>query len=176
MESGRQDKALKALARDRYYVDTEIGEIYFRDIPSNPWKVLQGSINTQNNYRYCDLYTGNSGDYVKLALHEIIWLVANKSIPEGYEIDHDNYNRLDCRLDNLNCLTEAEHHEKSRGKKKNYGKALRHKEIHQIKALWEQNKKVTEIMAITGFRKGGVSNAIGKFKNKEQFRFATINY
>ncbi|MGL4584042.1 MAG: HNH endonuclease signature motif containing protein [Flavobacterium sp.] len=48
-----------------------------------------------------------------LKLHTIVWETFNGKIPEGYEIDHINNNRLDCRLDNLQLLTHADNVEKA---------------------------------------------------------------
>ena len=41
--------------------------------------------------------------------HRLVWEAANGPIPAGYVIHHKNRNRADNKLENLQCLTQAEH-------------------------------------------------------------------
>lgn len=42
-----------------------------------------------------------------ILLHVWIWEKINGAIPEGYEIDHENGIRWDCRLSNLRCIPKT---------------------------------------------------------------------
>lgn len=41
--------------------------------------------------------------------HHLVWVTANGAIPAGCVIHHKNGDRTDNRLENLECLTSAEH-------------------------------------------------------------------
>ena len=43
----------------------------------------------------------------KKYLHHYVWELAGRSIPDGMEIDHDNRDKSDCRLDNLRVTTRS---------------------------------------------------------------------
>ena len=46
-------------------------------------------------------------------VHTFIWRAFNGPIPEGYEVDHIDNNRLNFRLDNLQLLTKSANNQKS---------------------------------------------------------------
>lgn len=48
----------------------------------------------------------------KKYLHRDIWIFHNGSIPKGFDIDHIDGNCLNNSIDNLQCLTKAEHMKK----------------------------------------------------------------
>lgn len=48
------------------------------------------------------------GKTIMFKVHRLMWAVFVGEIPEGYEIDHINGNRLDNRLSNLRCVTHQE--------------------------------------------------------------------
>lgn len=51
--------------------------------------------------------------YEARKVHQIIWEAFNGEIPEGYEVDHKDNNRLNNALDNLQLLTHADNVEKA---------------------------------------------------------------
>lgn len=67
-------------------------------------------------------FTKEPSGYYKGAnkrLHVAIWEAANGKVPEGYEIHHRDFNKSNNALENLQCLTHAEHaalHMKSKEK------------------------------------------------------------
>ncbi len=65
---------------------------------------------TRNRYGYlvC-LVNGRT-----IAVHRLVYETFNNEIPEGYEVDHINFERDDNRLCNLQLLTHAENLKKRR--------------------------------------------------------------
>ena len=48
---------------------------------------------------------GKSKNYY---VHRLVWIVFNGPIPEGYDCNHINEDKTDCRLVNLNLMTRRE--------------------------------------------------------------------
>jgi hypothetical protein len=53
---------------------------------------------------------GETGSNIKKThyVHRLLWQMFVGEIPQGYEIDHINRNRADCRLENLRLATVAQ--------------------------------------------------------------------
>lgn len=59
--------------------------------------------------------TVNDEGYIKImyrkrsyGAHCIVWEMHNGEIPDGYEIDHENHNRSDNRIENLRLVTRSD--------------------------------------------------------------------
>ena len=81
------------------------GLVYRYDEKSDKLVLLNGSINNAGYTAYC---VGINGDQVHFLLHRAIWETFKGEIPEDMVIDHKNCNRLDNRIDNLQCVTAKE--------------------------------------------------------------------
>lgn len=60
-------------------------------------------------------FRAGHGDHVKrgrTSLHRDVWTFANGPISDGHDVDHKDGNPLNNAIDNLQLLTEAEHHAK----------------------------------------------------------------
>ena len=57
--------------------------------------------------------------------HKVIWMYYNGDIPDGFEIDHINQDKLDNRIENLRCVPK--HVNLSNNKAKNYSYNKKHK-------------------------------------------------
>lgn len=57
-------------------------------------------------YYFCGRYFQNK----TVRLHRAVWEANNGPIPAGHDVHHRNEDRTDNRNDNLQLLTEAEHH------------------------------------------------------------------
>lgn len=68
-------------------------------------RVMKGA--EWNGYLTIHLKTINSKDMF-FKYHRVIWYYFNGEIPEGYEIDHINGDRMDNRLENLRIVTHTE--------------------------------------------------------------------
>lgn len=57
-------------------------------------------------------FTPGIGDKVKgtKRLHEELWIDANGPIPDGFHVHHMDHDPLNNSLDNLECMSGAEHH------------------------------------------------------------------
>ena len=78
-----------------YYFSKD-GEIYY----SKTQNVSRGNLNR------CSYYTYSMNKHHNTQLvHRLIWSCFNGVIPEGMEIDHIDNNRLNNKLENLQCIT-----------------------------------------------------------------------
>lgn len=71
---------------------------YWQQSAHNLAKIHDQADAQSNGY----IYVKRDGKTV--LLHVWIWEQINGAIPEGYEIDHENGIRWDCRLSNLRCV------------------------------------------------------------------------
>lgn len=69
-----------------------------------------------DRYRVADLVL-NEVYYPKLKICELQWNTWKGIIPEGYEIHHKDFNRLNDHIDNLACIPKDEHEKLHREKK-----------------------------------------------------------
>lgn len=44
----------------------------------------------------------------KHKVHRVVWMIHNGEIPDGYEIDHINHDKLDNRIENLRCVPKID--------------------------------------------------------------------
>ena len=58
---------------------------------------------------YFACYLGRRPNREFIYLHRLIWKLEYDNIPEKYEIHHINGNKVDNRLQNLECLSKSEH-------------------------------------------------------------------
>ena len=61
---------------------------------------------TRNGYLYVSLWKNNVGK--KFLVHRLVWTTFVGEIPEGYELDHINTERVCNRLSNLRVVTRKE--------------------------------------------------------------------
>lgn len=60
----------------------------------------------RGGYSQVALY--KDGKAKKFLVHRLVWESFNGPIPKGYEINHINEEKTDCRLENLNLMTRKE--------------------------------------------------------------------
>lgn len=57
---------------------------------------------------YLQVKLMNNGKTKNCLVHRLVWEAFNGKIPEGYEINHLNEDKTDCRLINLSLITHKE--------------------------------------------------------------------
>lgn len=101
---------------------------------------------------YYYITSGKEGNNGKL-LHRLIWEDwYQKPVPGGYDIHHINGNKLDNRIQNLQCV-ESSAHQRFHNKGKTLSEETKRKlsESHKGKKLSEEHKrKITESKNTTG--------------------------
>lgn len=95
------------------YIYIKDGEIYRVYGDTKTGRVLK------NSYYMITIGPRTSGKKSKRFLeHKVIWMYYNGDIPDGFEIDHINQDKLDNRIENLRCVPK--HVNLSNNKAKNY--------------------------------------------------------
>ena len=93
---------------DRYVTQTSIkGNEYTRLVEG---KELCPYINGKAGYSQIGIHSG--GIQKKYYVHRLVWIAFNGEIPEGYEIDHDDNDKSNNALRNLNLITRKENMDK----------------------------------------------------------------
>ena len=102
---------LKMLDQGEYVVDIKHGEIYSARKGVGNLRKLKGQI--RRGYRRIDIRTPELR--VSAAVHRIVWIAKTREmIPEDLVIDHQNGDRLDNRIENLELMTHMENLDKRR--------------------------------------------------------------
>lgn len=57
---------------------------------------------------YLQVALCKDGKVKRLYVHRLVWIAFNGPIPEGYDCNHINEDKTDCRLANLNLMTRKE--------------------------------------------------------------------
>lgn len=78
------------------------GELYWKTVFSNRLKVGQRAGDCDGR-GYRRVMIGNK----HYKMHILIWIMFNGPIPDGAIVDHQDTNRLNCRIENLRLLTKA---------------------------------------------------------------------
>ena len=87
---------------DRYEFDGDTG--LFRLIGKKDW--LQGALG--GKYYRCNLSSNLDKSQHPLTVHRAMWTAFNGPIPDCCEIDHIDSDRLNNKIDNLQCITVQE--------------------------------------------------------------------
>lgn len=89
----------------RIYYVTDMGEVYTNYHTKGKFIQKKAIVNKKGYYEIC---FGTKIGKRQILVHRIIWEAFNGFIPEGYQINHINENKLDNRLENLNLMTPKE--------------------------------------------------------------------
>lgn len=115
-------KEIKEIAGfPNYFIDTE-GIVY-----CNKPSLRLGSFNGElrpitlskkkTGYLYANIYWGKTKAHrSSLRVHRIVYQTFVGPIPDGWVIDHINGDKSDNRLENLQCITQQDNVNKSKGK------------------------------------------------------------
>jgi len=80
--------------------------LLFRTLPTGCHVIVNMKVNQDGYFRYCI-------DNVRIMFHRLIWKLKKGEIPEGYEINHKCNNRGCCNIEHLECISRAEHLDKT---------------------------------------------------------------
>jgi len=69
-----------------------------------PFQYYDGKKFTLRNHGYYSLTTNK-----RTLMHRYVWEKEKGKIPKGWDIHHINENKADNRIENLECLSKAEH-------------------------------------------------------------------
>lgn len=96
-----------------YYVDTD-GKV-FCNKPSLRLGSFNGELREiklsvkKTGYKYANIYWGRTkAERSSLRVHRLVWVTFKGMIPEGWVIDHINGDKGDNRIENLQCITQAD--------------------------------------------------------------------
>lgn len=110
----------------------------------------------------------NTNGYIRIgyqykiyAAHNLIWILFNGSIPDGYEVDHIDNNRSNNCIDNLRLLTTKEN------------LSLR-KHLLKPKGCVYYQKQIKRWRAMVQFQ--GVKHRLGCFKTEKEASVVLSNY
>ena len=107
-----------------------------------PWK-------ERNSYLQVELY--KDGKVKRFLVHRLVWIVFNGPIPDGYEVNHINEEKTDCRLANLNLMTRKEN--------VNWGTGIRRRAKTQSKMVEQHTLDGTH--TCTWFSTIGIKRELG---------------
>ena len=97
-----------------------------------------------NTYLQCWFFL--NGRTVPVYLHRLVWMAFHGEIPDGFEINHKDTNKLNCRPENLELVTHAENQKHAsqhglfrpaRGEQ-HYRSRLTGADVLQIRSLYEE--------------------------------------
>ena len=144
---------------------------WWKDIPGYEGKYqasTKGRIRNSRTGRILALHP-NRG-YLKIGImkdgkrryyrvHRLVWEAFNGQIPDGYEINHINENKLDNRLENLSLLTRKENinwgTHTERAAIGHYKMVMQYDKEGNLVREWESVKSIEEE---TGWKKGFIAN------------------
>jgi hypothetical protein len=109
-------------------------------------KTIKGSIIASGYQIITVQYDGKS--VIKQA-HVFVYECFKGVVQDGYEIDHIDNNKLNNRLDNLQALTVAEHHKKTRNENPDTGKKTGLKLAKAVIAINIKTKEETTYASLT---------------------------
>lgn len=117
------------------YIVNENGDVY--SLITNKYRKV--GIN-KDGYRYLniDIY----GKKYTFILHQIIWVYFRGPVPEGYEVDHIDNNKLNNSVDNLQLLTPEQNNKKggllNRGAgNKGFKAKLDEEKVRELRSLYD---------------------------------------
>ena len=100
--------------RYKNYVINEYGDLL--NLKTLKWRTP--SVSTTSQYPKHVIH--DNGKAVIFAVHQWLWASFNEAtIPDGYQIHHVNFDHTDDYIDNLVCLSRAEHMRVHREHRKN---------------------------------------------------------
>jgi HNH endonuclease len=80
--------------------------LLFRTLPTGCYIIANMKVNADGYFRY------RFKDGL-IMFHRLIWKLKKGEIPEGYEINHKCNNRGCCNIEHLECISRAEHLDKT---------------------------------------------------------------
>ena len=97
----RKEHPSQAELNEWFFYDPETGFLHWKMRPNNSviWGDQAGGKPDREGY-LCVALNG-----VSYKQHNLVWIMHNGDIPDGFTVDHVNWNKADNRLDNLRLAT-----------------------------------------------------------------------
>ncbi len=147
---------LKLLTDGVCKVDSKHGIIY--KMSWGKWRELKV---TPLPSGYIQYYIRNKHTGIFIYGHVAVWISVNGEYEEGLKINHDDFNRSNNAITNLNLGTQQENIEHSRKNKRypitNKLKRLTHEEIKRIRRLLKKNYTQVAIANKIGLKRISVA-------------------
>lgn len=105
-QAATKEDVLRAIAEDRLIVDTTSGRVRTkRAYPKARW--WSPALKAESD-RYPRVSFSHSTGNFRVHLHRLVWFAAGRDVPDGWEVDHKNGKKRDCRLENLEAVPPLE--------------------------------------------------------------------
>lgn len=151
---------LQKLFNEKVLMVDEIGEIWSRGVSR------KCSVN-QDGYLRIGI-TFEKKKYIYLQ-HQVVWVYFNGLVPEGYEIDHKDDNKLNNHPENLQLLTPEQNYMKQAHRARGVGNPsakLSEEDVRTIRKLFAEGTTMTELCAQYPVKRSQMTRIINKVKWK----------